>query len=133
VEATDGVDWIVRFRDAGAIGLAVARESSRQAVVYLVLARLCPAEQRDELARLAALVNHDLPIGCLEAYLDVGQVRVRASADVTGDRLSLAMAQNLVGAAPSRREVASRRPAGLRRGDGGRRHRGGVTRGLLLP
>lgn len=98
VEETDDGDRIVRFLTDDAIGLAVARERSRQAIIYLIEPRICPAERRDELARLAALAGFDLPIGCLEVSLESGQARVRTSADATGDRLSLAVARNLVAA-----------------------------------
>jgi hypothetical protein len=99
IEEADDATWLVRFADEGAIGIGVAREATSQAIVYLALPRLCPADRRQELARLVALANFDLPIGCLEAHLESGQARVRTSADVTGDTLSLAVAQNLVGAA----------------------------------
>jgi hypothetical protein len=99
VEESDDATWIVRFDDAGASGLAIPREAISQALVYLVLTRTCPPERRDELARLATLVNFGLPIGCLQADFESGQVRVRTSADMTDDRLSLAVARNLVGAA----------------------------------
>lgn len=99
VEATDDGNWIVRFTEPEAIGLALPREPAGQAIVYVILPRICPREHRAELARLAALVNYDLPIGCLEVSLELGQARVRTSTDVTGDRLSLAVAENLVGAA----------------------------------
>jgi len=82
VEETDDGSLIVRFSTADAIGLAVLREAAQQAIVYLVLPQMCPPDRRDELARLAALVNFDLPIGCLEVNLEFGQVRVRTSADV---------------------------------------------------
>ena len=99
VEESDDATWIVRFGDAGASGLAIAREALSQAIVYLVLARSCPPDRRAELARLVTLVNFGLPIGCLQEDFESGQVRVRTSADVTGDRLSLAVARNIVGAA----------------------------------
>ncbi|HTN24691.1 MAG TPA: YbjN domain-containing protein [Solirubrobacteraceae bacterium] len=98
LEETGDGEWIVNFRSDDLLGLAVAREATGQAIVYLILPRFCPPERRDELARLVALANFDLPIGCLEASLELGQVRVRTSADVSGDRLSLAEARNLVGA-----------------------------------
>lgn len=120
VEQTDDGDWIVRFHEADAIGLALPRESAGQALVYLVLPRVCPPERRDELARLAALVNFDLPIGCLEVSLELGQARVRTSTDITGDRLSLAVAGNLVGAA--RHLGAAWLPAALAVIDGASAH-----------
>jgi hypothetical protein len=98
-EPADGGDWIVRFERPGAIGMALLREATRQAIVYVVLPQLCPPERVGELARLVALVNLDLPIGCMEVDLASGQVRVRASVDVTGDSLTLAAADNLLGAA----------------------------------
>jgi hypothetical protein len=79
VEETDDGDRIVRFRDGGGIGLAIPREATRQASVYLIYPGICPAEHRDELVRLAALVNLDLPVGCLEVNAAIGQARVRAS------------------------------------------------------
>ena len=67
IEETDDATQIVRFVDADAIGLAIAREATSQAIVHLVLARLCPPARLEELLRLVALVNFDLPIGCLQA------------------------------------------------------------------
>jgi hypothetical protein len=99
VEQTDDGDYIVRFHETDTIALAIAREAAGQAIVYVTLPRICPRERREELVRLAALVNSELPVGCLEVSLELGRARVRTSTDVTGDRLSLAVAENLVGAA----------------------------------
>ena len=99
VEQSDDGTWIVHFGDAGASGYAIPRETISQAIVYLVLARPCPPDRREELARFVTLVNFGLPIGCLQADFESGQVRVCTSVDVADDRLSLAVARNLVGAA----------------------------------
>ena len=98
-EQTPDGRWIVRFEAGSALGLVQPRDDVGQAAVYLALARPCPPERRDELARLAALVNFDLPIGCLETSREHGLTRVRTSADLPLAVASLAVANGLVAAA----------------------------------
>ncbi len=86
-------DWM------GANGVWVcylhARERDAQLIVYSVMTEDVPAERRPAVAEFLTRVNYAMTIGNFEMDYDDGEVRYKTSVDVEGDRLSMAMVQQL--------------------------------------
>lgn len=73
-----------------------ARERDAQLLVYSVLAGPVPVERRAAIAEFLTRVNYYMPIGNFEMDYDSGEVRYKTSVAVEGDRLSVAMARQLL-------------------------------------
>lgn len=77
---------------------ACPREDMQQCVFYSVYPDLVPEEQRIAVTEFLTRANFGMVIGNFEINLDSGEVRLKTSIDVEGDRLSLELFQQLVAA-----------------------------------
>lgn len=71
-------------------------EASQQCAVYSILPNSIPEIGRKACAVMLAYTNYDLEIGNFEIDLEDGELRYRTAIDVTGDRLSPALFENLL-------------------------------------
>lgn len=65
-------------------------------LVYSVLPELVPKAKRTNMAVFLAQTNYDLGVGSFEMDMEDGEVRLRTSLDVEGDRLSLTLFEQLI-------------------------------------
>jgi hypothetical protein len=75
---------------------AQAREEQTQFLFYSVCPVNAPEERRLDVAEFLTRANYGLFIGNFELDLDDGEIRYKTSIDVEGDRLSVALVQQLV-------------------------------------
>jgi hypothetical protein len=77
---------------------ACPREDMQQCVFYSVYPDLVAEEHRIAVSEFLTRANFGMAIGNFEINLDSGEVRLKTSIDVEGDRLSLELFQQLVAA-----------------------------------
>jgi hypothetical protein len=77
---------------------ACPREDMQQCIFYSVYPDLISEERRIEVTEFLTRANCGMAIGNFEINLDSGEVRLKTSVDVEGDRLSLELFQQLVAA-----------------------------------
>lgn len=75
---------------------AQIREEQQQFLFYSVLDMNVPEDKRDVMAEFIARANYGLNVGNFEMDYGDGEVRFKTSIDVEDDRLSLALAKNVV-------------------------------------
>ncbi|MEJ2212090.1 MAG: YbjN domain-containing protein [Anaerolineae bacterium] len=75
---------------------ALAREEQQQLVFYSVCPVTAPKERRAAVMEFLTRANHGLTMGNFEIDLSDGEIRFKTSIDVEGDRLSVALVQQLV-------------------------------------
>jgi hypothetical protein len=75
---------------------AHAREEQAQFVFYSVCPAKVPEEKRPLLAEFITRANYGLVIGNFEMDYEDGEIRYKSSIDVEGDRLSVALARQIV-------------------------------------
>ncbi len=71
-------------------------EARHFCLVYSILPELTPEARRADMAAFLAQTNYDLGIGSFEMDMADGEIRFRTSLDVEGDRLSLALFEQLL-------------------------------------
>jgi hypothetical protein len=77
---------------------ACPRESMQQCVFYSIYPDLIPKERRIAVTELLTRANFGMVIGNFEIDLDSGEVRLKTSIDVEGDRLTVELFRQLVAA-----------------------------------
>lgn len=75
-----------------------AREEHGIVLVWSSYAEGVPEERRDKMMELLTRINPDVAVGAFELDLERGNVSFRTSIDVTGDRLTDALLERLIGA-----------------------------------
>lgn len=71
-------------------------EANHFCLVYSVLPEVVPKAKRTPMAVFLAQTNYDLGVGSFEMDMEDGEVRFRTSLDVEGDRLSLALFEQVI-------------------------------------
>jgi hypothetical protein len=75
---------------------AIAHEEQQQFAFYSLCPVHAPEEMRMAVAECITRANHHLIIGNFELDFEDGEIRYKTSIDVEGDRLSLALIQQMV-------------------------------------
>jgi hypothetical protein len=75
---------------------AQAREEQKQFLFYSVCPVNAPEDRRMAVAEFLTRANYGMLIGNFEMDFDDGEIRYKTSIDVEGDRLTLALVQQLV-------------------------------------
>lgn len=71
-------------------------EANHFCLVYSVLPEVVPKAKRTPMAVFLTQTNYDLGVGGFEMDMEDGEVRFRTSLDVEGDRLSLALFEQVI-------------------------------------
>lgn len=82
--------------DATWLCFAEAQEETHRCALYSRFPESAPEATRTAVAYFLTRANYNLPLGCFELDLEDGEVRFRTTIDVTGDRLSPALIDNLL-------------------------------------
>ena len=95
-------ETILRMEGTGANGewtlWIQTREDEGLCLVWSSWPQAVPEDRRVAVMELVTRINPDLAVGAFELDLDRGQLSLRTSIDVTGDRLTEALVARLVGA-----------------------------------
>ena len=100
IEYEEASEGVLRLRYGGQNGewicLIKLDEATQQCAVYSVLPDLIPEKGRKACAVMLAYTNYDLTIGNFEIDLEDGELRYRTAIDLSGDRLTPALFENLL-------------------------------------
>lgn len=102
VSPLDGDESILHLMFQGDNGqwncFACPREGQQQCAFYSVYPSLVPEESRMAIVEFLTRANFGMMIGNFEINLHTGEVRFKTSIDVEGDRLSIALFEQMVAA-----------------------------------